>query len=82
MEQKLIFTGFHDFLGKDKQNHYYVLDFISQPKISQDGTKGYVANITIFTEEKKYFDFIKNHKLLDLTNVNYEINGDKVRYFI
>ena len=35
MEQNLIFIGYHDFEGKE-QKHYYVLDFITEPKISED----------------------------------------------
>lgn len=81
MEQKLIFIGYHDFDGKNG-NHYYVLDFISEPKISNDGKRAFVSNITIFTDVDKYFNFIKNAKLMSLVSVKYEINGDKVRYFI
>ena len=81
MEQKLIFTGYHDFDGKNG-NHYYVLDFISEPKVSKDGKRAFVSNITIFTEKEKYFDFIKKANLMALVSVKYEINGDKVRYFI
>lgn len=81
MEQKLIFTGYHDFDGKN-ENHYYVLDFITEPKVSEDKKRASVVNVTIFTNEEKYSNFIKNIKLMSLVSVKYELNGDKVRYFI
>lgn len=81
MEQNLVFTGYHDFEGKE-QKHYYVLDFITEPKISKDKKRASVHNITIFTEENKYFSFLEKVKLMSLVSVKCEINGDKVRYFI
>ena len=81
MEQKLIFTGYHDFDGKNG-NHYYVLDFITEPKVSEDRKRATVANVTIFTNNEKYANFIEKVKLMSLVSVKYEINGDKVRYFI
>lgn len=81
MEQKLIFTGYHDFDGKNG-THYNVLDFITEPKVSEDGKRATVANVTIFTSSEKYSNFIKSVKLMSLVSVKCEINGDKVRYFI
>ena len=81
MEQKLIFTGYHDFDGKNEK-HYNVLDFITEPKVSEDGKRATVANVTIFTSEEKYSKFIKSVSLMSLVSVKCEINGDKVRYFI
>lgn len=81
MEQKLIFTGYHDFDGKNG-NHYNVLDFITEPKFSEDNKRANVIPVTVFTDSKKYAEFIKSVELLSLVSVKCEINGDKVRYFI
>lgn len=81
MEQKLIFTGYHDFDGKNG-NHYNVLDFISEPKVSDDKRRACVVPVTIFTDSDKYKNFVNNVKLMSLVSVKCEINGDKVRYFI
>ena len=81
MEQKLIFTGYHDFDGKNG-THYNVLDFITEPKVSEDKKRATVANVTIFTSAEKYSKFINSVKLMSLVSVKCEINGDKVRYFI
>lgn len=81
MEQKLIFTGYHDFDGKNG-NHYNVLDFITEPKVSEDRKRACVIPVTIFTDSKKYSEFVNSVKLMSLVSVKCEINGDKVRYFI
>lgn len=81
MEQKLIFTGYHDFEGKNG-SHYNVLDFITEPKVSEDNKRASVVPVTIFTDAQKYQNFIKSVKLMSLVSVKCEINGDKVRYFI
>ena len=82
MEQKLIFIGYHDFDSKDKSKHYYVLDFISEPKVSEDKKRATAVNVTIFTNEENYNKYKNNFKLLSLVPVKYELNGDKVRYYL
>lgn len=81
MNQNLIFIGYHDFDGKNG-NHYYVLDFITEPKTSEDKKRVSSSNVSIFTTDEKYNNFIKNIKLLSLVSVKCEIFGDKVRYLI
>lgn len=81
METKLIFTGYHSFTSKNN-NECFVLDFITEPKSTNDKTRAYVVDIAIFTTKEKYIDFINKNKLLTLCPVHCEICGDKAKYSI
>lgn len=81
MENDLIFVGFRN--GTSKANKpYFMLNFITPPITSRDGNSAYCNNVSIFTEKDKYNDFLKNYSLLDTVRIPYEVNGDKVRYYL
>lgn len=81
MEKELIFTGYRNGIGKSK-NEYYMLTFITPPVLSQKQDYAYSNNITVFTTKEKYNNFIKENGLLDKVLVSFEVNGDKVRYYL
>lgn len=81
MENELIFTGYRSGVGKSKKD-YYMLTFITPPVHSQDKSFAYSNNISLFTDKEKYNSFIKEVSLLDKVNVPFEVNGDKVRYYL
>lgn len=81
MKEDLIFVGYRSFMSKSN-NECNVLDFITKPKLSSDGNTAYVSNVSVFTDEAKYSEFIRNTKLLSVVSVPFEINGNKVRYSI
>lgn len=81
MENLLIFTGYKSGIGKSKKQ-YYMLSFITPPVVSQDQSFAYSNSITLFTTEEKYNKFVKEHGLMDNVNVSFEVNGDKVRYYL
>ncbi len=81
MEKELILTGYKSGVGKSKKE-YYMLTFITPPVISQNQDFAYSNNITVFTTKEKYHNFIKEHGLLDKVPVSFEVNGDKVRYYL
>lgn len=81
MEKELILTGYKSGIGKSKKE-YYMLTFITPPVISQNKDYAYSNNITVFTTKEKYQSFIKEYGLLDKVPVAFEVNGDKVRYYL
>ena len=81
MQDDLIFVGYRNFTSKSNKN-CYVLDFITKPKNLKNGSGVYVSNISVFTEEKKYMDFINKNKLLSIVTLPFEIVGNKVNYII
>ncbi len=81
MEKELILTGYKSGVGKNKKN-YYMLTFITPPVVSKNQDLAYSNNVTIFTTEEKYNSFIKENGLLDKVLVSFEVNGDKVRYYL
>ena len=83
MEKELIFIGYKDFVSKKNNKHYNMLDFITEPVVSQDRTRADCEKITIFVEDdSKYAEFLKEHSLLSKVVVNVTINGTNVRYSI
>ena len=81
MKDDLIFVGYRQFISKSN-NQCNVLDFITKPKSTNDGKGMYVNNVSIFTDEEKYNNFINENKLLSVYTIPFEIVGNKVRYFI
>lgn len=81
MEKELILTGYKSGIGKSKKD-YYMLSFITPPVISKNQEYAYSNNITVFTTKEKYLSFIKEHGLLDKVPISFEVNGDKVRYYL
>ena len=79
---ELLFVGFRSFYSKDKDRNYYVLEFITRPRYNNDKTQCYYNPITIFTTEEKYNHFIDENDIETYVPVNFEVNGEKVRYFI
>lgn len=81
MDKELIFTGYKSGIGKSK-NKYFMLTFITPPVLSKNQDFAYSNNVTVFTTEEKYNDFIKENGLLENVLVSFEVNGDKVRYYL
>lgn len=81
MENLLIFTGYRSGKGKSNKD-YFMLNFITPPVVSENNTFAYSNPITVFTTEEKYHNFIKEHGLMDYVNISFEVNGDKVRYYL
>ena len=81
MEKDLIFTGYKSGVGKSNKK-YYMITFITPPVVNQNQNFAYSSNITIFTDEDKYNKFIKEHGLMDVVPISFEVNGDKVRYYL
>ena len=81
MKDDLIYVGYRQFKSKNG-NECNVLEFITKPKITQDGKSCYVNNVSIFTTADKYSSFIANTKLLSIVQCSFEIIGNKVRYSI
>ena len=81
MEKELILTGYKSGTSKSNKK-YYKLTFITPPVVSKDKDFAYSSEITVFTEEEKYYDFIKKNGLLQKVPVKFEVNGDKVRYYL
>lgn len=81
MEKLLIFTGYRSGKGKSNKD-YFMLNFITPPVVSQNQDYAYSNSITIFTTEEKYNKFIKENGLMDEVLVAFEVNGDKVRYYL
>lgn len=88
MNEDLVFYGFRDFDSTKKVDdngnpmHYYVLEFITRPIITKDNSRAYHREITVFTTRDKYYEFIENNALEDVVSVAFELNGDRVRYYI
>ena len=81
MESDLLFIGYRCFMSKNGKM-CYILMFLTPPTTSQDKMSSFTTQIDIFTDENKYLAFIKSHALLETVKVNYDIYGDKVRYYI
>lgn len=81
MENELIFVGFRSGIGKSKKE-YFMLNFITPPTYSQDKSFAYSNSISLFTTKEKYSNFIKEVSLLDKVSIPFEVNGDKVRYYL
>ena len=81
MQENLILVGYRSFTSKSS-NKCYVIDFISQPKKLHDGTGMYVSNVSVFTDDKKYNDFLSKHKLLETVALSFEVVGKKVSYIL
>ena len=81
MTEELLFIGFRCFMSKSEKM-CYILSFLTPPRHSQDKSSCFTSQIDIFTEESKYKAFIDNNSVLDFVKLNYEIIGDKVRYFV
>lgn len=81
MEKELILTGYKSGIGKSK-NEYFMLTFITPPVVSQNKDYAYSNNVTVFTTKEKYLNFIKEYSLLENVLIPFEVNGDKVRYYL
>jgi len=81
MENELIFTGYKSGIGKSNKK-YYMLNFITPPVVSQNGEFAYSNDISLFTTEEKFNQFKKEHALLDYVSISFEVNGEKVRYYL
>lgn len=81
MKDDLIFVGFRQFKSKSN-NDCNVLDFITKPKMTQDGKGSYSNNVSVFTTPEKYSSFISANKLLSIVSLNFEIVGNRVRYIL
>lgn len=81
MEEELIFVGYRQFTSKNN-NVCNVLDFITKPKNRQDGKVVYTNNVSVFTTDEKYHNFITNVKILSTVKIPFEIVGNKVKYSI
>lgn len=82
MKDDLIYVGYRQFNSKKNNQDYFVIDFISKPKKSAINGNMTVSNIAVFTDKQKFSDFVQSHKLLETISVPFEIQGDKVKYFI
>lgn len=81
MSNDLVFVGYRS--GKSKKDEdYYVLNFITPPVVSEDGTSAYTSNVSIFTTKDKYNQFISENELLSTNVIPCSICGDKVRYYL
>lgn len=81
MSNDLIFVGYR--CGKSKKgSDFYILNFITSPNISKDGSSAYTTNVDIFTDKDKFNSFIKETELLSMSTIPCEIVGDKVRYYL
>ena len=81
MKDDLIFIGYRQFKSKSNID-CNVLDFITKPKLTQDGKGAYSNNVSIFTTPDKYSQFISANKLLSIISLNFEIVGNRVRYVL
>lgn len=81
MDAELLLVGFKCFKSKSEKM-CYIISFLTPPVFSQDQMSCYTQQVDVFTDENKYNAFIKSHKILDTVKVQYDINGDKVRYYI
>ena len=81
MTEELLFTGYRCFKSKSEKM-CYILSFLTPPRESQDKNSCFTSQVDIFTDESKYKAFINNNNVLDFVKLNYEIIGDKVRYFV
>lgn len=82
MKEDLIFVGYRQFNSKKNNQDYFVIDFITKPKKSAVNNNVTATPIQVFVEKQKFSDFVQSHKLLETISVSFEIQGDKVRYFI
>ena len=69
MESELIFVGYRSGVSKNGKK-YFMLNFITTPVISD------------FTEEDKYNNFIKSNDLLSICTVPFELQGNRVIYYL
>lgn len=81
MEKELILVGYKSGINKSNKK-YFMLNFITPPVVSANQDIAYSNNITVFTNEEKYHSFIKENGLLDKVPVSFEVNGEKVRYYL
>lgn len=79
--QDLIFKGYRNFKGKkDPEKVYFVLNFMTQPIVTDK--VAYCQDIDIFVDKEVYNNFIKSNDLLSNVEVNCHIVGNKVQYII
>ena len=57
-----------------------MLNFITTPVISDFGA--YSSDVSVFTEEDKYNNFIKSNDLLSICTVPFELQGNRVIYYL
>lgn len=81
MDKELFFIGYRCFKSKSEKM-CYILSFLTPPTKSNDGNSCFTSNVDIFTTEDKYNAFISAHKILDKVKIQFDIYGDKVRYYI
>lgn len=81
MDKELLFISYRCFMSKSEKM-CYILSFLTPPVKSQDNNSCFTNQVDIFTDEAKYKAFVNAHKILESVKVQYEIMGDKVRYYI
>ena len=81
MNKELLFIGYRCFESKSGKM-CYILSFLTPPVENKDKTACFTNTVDIFTDEAKYISFIKSHSILESVKIQFDIVGDKVRYYI
>lgn len=77
----MLFCGYRNFESK-KGNNCFVLNFLTPVVVSQDNSRANSEIISIFTDEKKYFDFVRKNPVMSKYDVKQDVVGSKVYYSI
>ena len=80
-ELKGVFIGYKTFVSQKNNRNYFVISLLFMTFDEEHQRVDYFIK-DIFTSEETYYDFVKNHSLLQHVDVKREIVGDNVRYYI
>lgn len=81
-KEKMLFCGFGNFKAKESGKDLYLLKFLTPVRHNPEKNSADSNLIPVFTTQSKFNTFLQNHKLMDFTDVQYEVNGTNVYYSI
>ena len=79
-KEHMLFCGYGSFKAKDSDKIYFMLKFLTPIKTRVDRDSADCKQISVFTSKEQYNAFRNKHKLMDFTDVVYDVDGDKVYY--
>lgn len=79
---KMLFCGYGSFKNKAKDKDLFMIKFLSPVEVNNERHSADSQLIAVFTTQEKYSTFLKDHKLLDLCDVECRVSGERAFYSI